>query len=203
MTLSGRLDAWLERYGQWVVRNRLYSLLAFVLITVGIGWTSSQRVVAEGVPVDFTPQAMFLNDGPEVQAQRRAEAIFGVEDTTLALMVEGDLRSESSIAYLKALQDILESAPRVERVDSVVSAQVNIGEGWIEMVHPLDELPPTEALDLIGEDPLFKGVLLSEDQQLTVFRVRLDEMEEIAILGPAVREVVARAESIELSLIHI
>ena len=141
---------------------------------------------------------MFLNDGPEVQHQRAVEEVFGVEDTTLALMVEGDLTSHESIAYLRNLHSVLEATHGVVRVDSLVNIEINMGEGeWLDMANPLDRVPPEEALQRINADPLIQGLLLSEDQRLTVFRVRLEAIEEIAQLAPIVKGVIHNAHELE------
>ena len=195
---QGRLGDLFEAYGRWLVRNRAICSLLFVVISAIIGVQAVQKVAKDGPPVDFTPQAMFLNDGPEVQHQRAVEEVFGVEDTTLALMVEGDLTSHESIAYLRNLHSVLEATPGVVRVDSLVNIEINMGEGeWLDMANPLDRVPSEEALERINADPLIQGLLLSEDQRLTVFRVRLEAIEEIAQLAPIVKGVIHNAHELE------
>ena len=73
-----------------------------------------------------------------------------------------------------------------------------MGDGeWLDMASPLDRVPPEEALELIHSDPLIQGLLLSEDHRLTVFRVRLEAIEEIALLAPIVKGVIDAAHGLE------
>ena len=63
----------LERYGAHIA-----SLLT--ILSLLLGWKVFQHINEEGIPLDFTPQSIFLDDGDMVQQLRTIEEEFGRED---------------------------------------------------------------------------------------------------------------------------
>ena len=53
----------------------LLSILSGIL-----AWNVYQQIEEEGIPLDFTPQSIFLDDGEMVQHLRAVEQTFGRED---------------------------------------------------------------------------------------------------------------------------
>lgn len=62
--VSRGLAAW----GRWVARHRGPSALLAALVTALLLLGSARRVLEDGVPIDFTPQALFIDQGAEVDA---------------------------------------------------------------------------------------------------------------------------------------
>ncbi len=185
-------------WGRLVVRRRGLVSALLALLTVAIAAAAAARVARDGVPLDFTPQAIFMDAGPEFDRLARIEAEFGKDDNDLLLLVDGDLESEAGVAYLRALHAAAESTPGVERVDSVVTATVlEGGDGLLTVVTPLDERPREDAFDILATDPVLGGMMLSADHRTTAVRVRIDTaLARVAALAPPIHAVVAAAEAV-------
>jgi len=190
----------LERLGRAFVRHRglaLALVLAFTALTqVALGL----RVWRDGVPVDFTPQALFIDKGEEIDALRSIEETFGREDNDVIFIVDGLPADAAGVAALKDLHETLASHPMVERVDSPVSASVLVDEdGALMAISPLDDRPPGEALKLLSEAPATRKLLVSEDAHTVALRVRLSsELDRVADLAPQVHAVDDLAHTVDL-----
>ena len=82
-------------YGRSLVAHKGKVLLSILLLsllsTVGIILRVQQEI-----PVDFTPQAIFMDNSPELLRLREIEKTFGREDNDWIIIVEGDLNSPST-----------------------------------------------------------------------------------------------------------
>jgi predicted RND superfamily exporter protein len=192
--------ALLEAYGRWTVRRRWLALGLCLLITALALGLIARRLAGDRMPVDFTPQVLFMDSTPALERMKAMEQVFGREDNDLVLLLEGLEPSAASVAALRGLHEAMERDPRVERVDSVVNAQVAVAEdGGIRVLSPLDELPPAEAFALLSADPVLGGLVMARDGRTTALRVRIQrEREKMEVLAPAVRELVDTARAVPL-----
>lgn len=193
------LESLAEAYGRAIVRHRGKALLLCLLLSLVSAVLIGLRV-QDGIPVDFTPQALFMDEGEELERLTRIEAVFGREDNDVVLLVEGELATEEGIEALRAVHQAVEALPTVERVDSLVSAtMVLASEGGLRVVRPLDHFPPAQAIAQAAADPALAGLLLSREGDLAAVRVRIDrDLERVAELGPQVDAVVQAARQVQL-----
>lgn len=185
-----------ESYGRALVRHRALVALILVLFSVaaaaGIAW----RLDRDGLPVDFTPQALFMDDGPEFNRLAEIEAQFGREDNTLVFLLEGPLDTAEGWEWMADLHKRVGEHPQVERVDSLFSASVTEASEGMITVRSLADLGPKEALRRARTDPVLAGLLVSPDGQRTVIRARLDPtLERIPEVAPVVHALKDLAEA--------
>jgi hypothetical protein len=188
------LDAW----GRGLFAHRGLCSAAVLLVSALLIGLAGYRVQRFGVPVDFTPQSLFIDEGEAVDDLRRVQSTFGRDDNDLLLLVEGPLASEAGAAYLRALHSRMAADPDVERVDSLVNAPLlrSEGPGQIEIIPALDLGSPAESVVAATADPSITPLLLSPEGDLTVVRARVRrELVEVADLGPAVDRLVAAARA--------
>jgi hypothetical protein len=75
-------------------------VLITMLATAGI----AQRI-SEGMPVDFTPQAMFMGDGGEWDRLQSYEEEFGAEDNTMIALIEGPVNTNAGLDLLTRIHE--------------------------------------------------------------------------------------------------
>ncbi len=190
----------LEAYGRWAVRRRGLAAALCALLTLlalaGGGW----RLSVDSLPVDFTPQALFMDSTPALDRMQVMEETFGREDNDLVLVLDGLQASTASVEALRALHGAMEADPRVERVDSVVDAELAEREGQgIRVINPIDELPPAQALARLADDPVLGGLIMARDGSATAIRVRIErQREKVADLAPVIDDLVAAAQAVAL-----
>ena len=187
------------RFGRLVVAHRGWMLLLVAAITAaslaGLG-----LVMASGLPVDFTPQALFQDDSPAIQRLTEIEETFGREDNDLVIVLEGPIGEAGAVEAIRALHAAVEADPHVASVDSLANATIIEAEGgMLTVVSVLDDLTPAEAVARLAADPSHGGLLVARDQQAAELRVHLDpSLERVGELTPAIKSVMARVEAVAL-----
>lgn len=197
-TRANALQRLIARWARLCAERRGLALVLLLLVSVAVGAPAGLRLVRGGAPVDFTPQAMFIDTGPEVAQLRLAEQHFGREDNDLVLIVRGAVASAEGAAYVAALHTALEGSPLVERVDSPHNAAVLTQvDGALTQAHPGADTPGAEGLRALANDPATRRLLVSEDLDTVAVRARvLRERRAVAELSPAVSTLVAAAEAV-------
>ncbi len=186
-----------ERYGRWVVRRRWVAVTLLALLTLlavlGIG-----RRLQQGLPVDFTPQAIFIDQGPMLDRLREIEQQFGRSDNDLLLVLSGPaLPSPAGEAALRALHAAMADDADVVQVDSLLTAPLVRSDDSGLIIGPaLEGRSLAQALPLAEEEPALRGLLVSADGLTTMIRARIDgRLLTIAELAPAVWRLKATAEA--------
>ena len=191
------MSAWFAVLGRALARHRAPSLACVLVLTALLGGLGLERVIRTGPPVDFTPQAVFMDGGTEVTEVERVAAI-GRDDNDLVILVQGPLASAEGRSALRGMHEVLAADPRVERVESLVTATtVRSVDGLLEVVQPWTDLPPAEGLAVAAADPVLSGLLVSTDGDTTAIRARVDRsLEKVADLSPVVWELVEAVEAV-------
>lgn len=173
-------------WGRALVRHRRLGLLAIVLLT-GLAALAIGLRLSRGLPVDFTPQALFMDGGAAIERLEALEARWGRDDNDLILLVEGELARPEVLAWLDALQAALQGLPELVAVEGIATATVLRREGEaMRVLVPVKELPPAEALAALAGDPLLRRLLISPEGDLTALRLRIEPARErVADLQPA------------------
>ena len=69
--------AWAASWGRRCAERPRSAALILLLITLLLAIPAGLRLRAGGLPLDFTPQALFIDAGPAVAQLRAAEVHFG------------------------------------------------------------------------------------------------------------------------------
>ena len=172
----------LERYGV-----HLASLLT--IFSLILGWKVYQHVATEGVPLDFTPQSIFLDDGEMVQQLRAIEKDFGREDNDFLILLTGDgLTNDEGQQWLQTLHERMEEVEGVMQVLSLVNAPfvsseddlLTIGTGW-------EQKDPWR---IIQTQPIFRNLLSNETGTVQVIQVRVEkEHKKVSTLQPIYNDI--------------
>jgi uncharacterized protein len=194
--VSGVLAAW----ARFTVRRPGRALLLVLIVTLVAAATAAARIARDGPPLDFTPQALFMDGGPEFDRMARIEREFGREDNDVMLLLEGDIGTPEGVDAIRALHAAMIDIPGVERVESLVTATVMSGEDGLLLVDvPLDDMAPAEALKRVSADPLLHRLLVSDDGRVTAVVVRIKgDRVRVAELEPVVDAIAEKARAVSL-----
>lgn len=182
------------RYGQWLVRYRVITLIFIICISVLSAASIIHRIQNE-IPIDFTPQAIFMDKSPQILRLREIEQTFGREDNDWIIILKGELSKKDSLEYIEQLHTELESLPFVEMVQSLYNAASvqNIDE-QTEILSIWDTPNP---IDTATNDPFLKRAFISEDGTRTIIRVRIERgRERVSDLEPAIRTLLKTVRAI-------
>lgn len=190
----------LEAFGRRCVERRGPLLAVWLLFTAALAALAGLTVAQRGLPLDFTPQSLFMDGGPEIERLTAIEAVFGREDNDLVILLHGDLGSPAGAAALAAMHAAAAGAADVERVDSPVNAPVvDAADGQLLVRVPWEDAPPAAALARLAAEPAYRRLLVSADADTAAIRVRIRrDLERVADLEPALRAVLARVEAVPL-----
>ena len=188
---------WPEAFGRWLVRKRWHALLLIILLSILSGSAIVKRLQI-GLPVDFTPQAIFFDDGPELNRLRQIESDFGREDNDLVVLLYGkNLMSEEGFEVIEQIHEQLRQSKMVTDVDSLYSAMV--ASPGLLTVDSIWEAPAEERLELLLRQPPYKRFLISENGDTTAIRARIDPSKErVDDLNPAISDLKSRIERVPL-----
>lgn len=177
-----------ERYGRWIATHRVAASLLIIFITIASTFGIVHRV-QQGVPIDFTPQAMFMSEGGMWERLQNYEEEFGVEDNTMVVLVEGPVNSTEGVEFLQALHDAVEARPRIKKVQSLVNASIVESDesGMLLLRDAINDgdAPLTDA----AKDPFLGTFLISPDQQVVTLQIHLDDdLDKIADIAPVIND---------------
>ncbi len=169
-------------------------------VTLALLAAMVHRVATDGVPVDFTPQALFIDKGEEIDRLRAFEDTFGREDNTVLLLVQDLPQTSEGVEALRRLHEVVEAVPQVDEVVSPVDATVLVDDsGALQAIVPLDDRPAKEALALLSESPSTRKLLISDNGDTIALRVRLSaDLDRVADLAPVVHSLTSAAAGVPL-----
>lgn len=186
----------LDRFAALVTERRG---LTFALIGLWLA-AAAVTVLTRGVPVDFSPQALFRTFETQQAIDDRFVEHFGsTENVALVIVRAEDVTAHAPLSYLHAVGLELQTREYAERVESVsLSAIPRAGApGELLVNSPVEGTDVTveEAValhDALASTALLDGVLVSDDHDTAVVAVFLAEgMEALAALQPTIRDIEA------------
>ena len=77
------------RWAEFLFKYGKHLIVTVILLTLGMGFLVISTVQSQGVPLDFTPQAIFLDEGELLQELNTIEETFGREDNTFIVLLKG------------------------------------------------------------------------------------------------------------------
>ena len=165
---------WGERIVARLYDLRWLALIAALLLTGLAGWKAST------VGVDNAVEIWFLEGDPTLEAYAAFQDDYG-NDEVVALAVhdpEGILRPEG-YARLREVGRIAEAVEGIAEVRSLVTETGIRGDGEVievdELVPADDQVDPATLLN----DPLLRGVMVSEDGKTAIVFARMEAMDDI------------------------
>jgi predicted RND superfamily exporter protein len=187
-----------EAFGRWIVRRRWLALAIILLLTM-LSLLGIHRRVSVEVPVDFTPQAIFIDRGPMIDRLREIEQSFGREDNDLLLILTGPGLDDAGEA-IAALHEAIEADEDVEQVTSLHNTPLIEQQDGQLLIRPaLQDRPLSQALDAVAADPILSRLMVSPDGETTVLRARIrGDITRVAQLEPVVSRLVQRARDVPL-----
>jgi predicted RND superfamily exporter protein len=193
-----------ERLGRLIMRHRVAATLLLLLLTVGAALGCLSRV-GEGVPIDFTPQALF-NEDEENAGALSLRQYWGKDDNEVMVLLRGPVFTDEGLETLIALHRAVAADPEAEEVMSLVSVGVPIRDegGAVRVATLLSELPADARAmaDLERRalaEPALAGALVAKDGGMATLRVSLpDALERAAEIKPAVLRLRAAAAGVPL-----
>ncbi|MFT4978266.1 MAG: putative RND superfamily exporter protein, partial [Myxococcota bacterium] len=189
-----------ESLGRALVRHRYAALVILLFITALAGLGIANRL-QQGAPIDFTPQAIFIDSGPMITRLREIEQTFGREDNDLLLLLDGPaLTTPAGEEALRSLYDAVYADPDVVSVTSLLQTPLMRADDGLLIIEPaLEGRDMAAALVAAAEDPYLRGLMVSADQQTTALRVRVDPaLTRVAELAPVIHRLTDTAQAISL-----
>ena len=165
------MNEWFYKYGHCLVYNKGKFLLAIILFSIFSIAGIVHRVQKE-IPVDFTPQAIFMDGGSEFVRLREIEETFGREDNDWIVVIEGDLKNQETRHYIQSVHTRMEELPFVTNVQSLFNlASAQKKNTDIEILSVWDAEDP---ITTAQQDPFLRRAFVSEDGKTTTIRIRID-----------------------------
>jgi len=154
-----------ENHPWWalfLVQKRIPLLLVLGVLTLASAWQ------ARLLQFNFSPDNIFVIDDPIATFyDEKLRPAFGHDANTVVVVVDGDLQKPKTQQLVARLHGQLQSVPAVERVRSLVSAQL-AGMGGLGSVPLFDgEKANVTALQAAAKDPMMRRLLVDEKLQLT------------------------------------
>lgn len=169
-----------------------------VLLTLVLGACAGIAFIAfRGVPVDFTPQALFTTFEEQADIDARFRETFGSTDNVALLIVRApDVLDAPVVETIHALSLWASDRTFAKRVESITLSPLPRSGAPGELLvdspirGPTVDAEEVDALRAALEGPsLLEGTLISEDRDTTVVAIFLGEgMEVSASLRPAILE---------------
>lgn len=208
MTGGGR-SAILDAVAESVTTYRAYTLAAIAGIVIG----SLTLVALLGIPVDFTPQALFKTFEEQQDIDERFAEHFGsTENVAMVIVRAPDVLELGIVQWMHQLGEELEEQEYADRVESITLSAIPragptgadglVGELLVDS--PIDG-PDVDAQELaelrsaLDGSTLFDGVLIGEGRTVAIVAVILaDGHDALAELEPAVIDMRSRIADADL-----
>lgn len=178
-------NRWLEASVDWLIQYRR-PLLAMCLLAGVLAYGPSRRL-----EFDRSVEGLFHKDDPRLANYLEDKRLFGGAETTMVAYSDPDLLSVAGLKRVEQLDAALRAVPGVQGVISLAQARLpgsplsskTLREHLMEDKVDADELRKT-----LLDSHLYRGRLLSDDGQTTLFLVSL---------APVGSEAPPRADTIE------
>ena len=199
----------MQRYITFVVRHRLAVVLAIALVTVGLA------TQIRHVHLEIRRRAALPQDHPYVKIQNRISDLFGGEAIAIIGVIanHGDIFTPAILAKIYRITNKLRDTTGV--IDSSlfsiaapnVKAVIPGADGMMD-IHALMDGPPRTAeeierlRDIIQEDKLFRGNLISSDGTAAVIVAEFDDRVTDPEIARRIDEIVGpeRDQSVTIAL---
>ena len=189
------MNEFFYRYGRLLYRNK-HVALAIILFFSALSILGIIHRVQKEIPVDFTPQAIFMDNSPEMLRLREIENTFGREDNDWLIVLSGALDTPQSKHYIETVHTKMEALPFVEHVESLYNAASLQKTDLDPEIISLWETQNT--IQTAQQDPFLLRAFVSEDGSRTLIRVRIErQREKVSDLAPAINTLIETLHEIQ------
>ncbi len=149
--------------------------------------------------IDPSSEVLFPAGGDARRLYERSRRMLGGDDPIVVAVGFDDLFRRDNLERVRAITDALEGIDGVDRVLSLATApNVRAVESDVVVDPFLQDLPQSpEELDALRDsllrNPLYRGVLTSEDGRTTAFLVYLEDMSDQAFVRSGIDAKIAEA----------
>ena len=164
---------WFEALGRWVYHNRMKTLVAVMLVVVGLA--SNLR----NMTIDTSSDSFFHEDDPALLDYNAYRDQFGLDERIVVAVRASQVFDEQVLEKLRALHEDLENdVPHIDDITSLINARNTRGEADQLVVEDLLEHWPRNAAELAAvrdrarQNPLYRNMLLSEDGTFTTIIIQ-------------------------------
>ena len=200
---SGPPNALLRAIAEAVTEHRKVTLACVAGIVVG----ALTLVALLGIPVDFTPQALFKTFEEQQDIDERFAEHFGsTENVAMVIVRADDVLTLEILAWMHEIGGQLKDQVYADRVESItlsaipragpLDADGNVTELLVDSPIEGDDVEPEELEALrtaLDNSTLFDGILISESRSVAIVAVVLaDGYDPLAELEPAVNDIRTR-----------
>lgn len=167
----------IDRYADWVLRNKWIVLLLCVLSVAGMAYGAKFLTFTNDYRVFFS------KENPQLLAFENLQNTYSKNDNLMLILVpeNGDVFTQNNLQAIAWLTEKLWQTPYSSRVDSITNFQHTYAEGDDLMVEDLfyaDEQLGPEELQQVREtainEPLLVHRLISEDGAITGVNVTIE-----------------------------
>ena len=172
-----------DKWSSAVFQYRKILLALLLLLTSLLTILVTHKVQKEGIPLDFTPQSIFMDNGEMVRSLHQIEQDFAREDNDFLILLQSN---ESLLPYKDSIAELhhdLSQIAGVTQTLSLVNAQsISPGAMGIELQDIWLSDNPWKVAD---ENPIFHHLLGDASGHLMVIQVRAQpDLEKVADLEP-------------------
>jgi predicted RND superfamily exporter protein len=185
-----RAPAWIVSYLRWVLSHRIAMTVLLLLATVGAGAIAARGVLSTALP------ELFFAGNPKYDRHQQLARRFANDEIIAVAFKEPQLATPDVFARLTALEKDLEKLKWVRRVTSVASLEQIVNQDDVLTIRPYGKLAvesaaqAKKALAAIAKDPLYRGVYLGKNQDVTVVLVepKVDPKRAVELWTPYLAE---------------
>jgi len=160
-----------QRYLQFVLRHRVFVLLAIGLVTALAGWSLSHGSIGSSVI------KLFFGDNPKYTEYRALADQFGGSDVMVVAFEDEELLTAEGLARVSRMAERARALPFIRRVDSFESAAHIQVQDEDLLLEPYTEIagrvPAAELRARVLKDPLISGWLIAADGDATAMLLEL------------------------------
>ena len=162
-----------RRYVTFVLRHRVLVLLAFAALSVASGMTLTHAVIAS------SPKKLFFGDSPDFARYIERCRLFANDEVVLVGVSAPDILAPEALARLQAATEAIEAMPEVAHVDSPATVRLVEGRpGRLVVERLVDRMAEgpdaaAAARRTLLDDPLYRGLVVSDDQRAGLVVVEL------------------------------
>jgi predicted RND superfamily exporter protein len=163
--------------------------LLCLLVTVVAVLGGLPRLRDGGLPIDFTPQALFNQDKDNAEILALTTQAWGRDDNDVWVLIEGPIFTQQGLDLVTQVHQAVSELAIIARVDSLASLYIPIRQvdGSVQILPLLDAGSPREIRTLAASQPGVLGLFAGQAGQLAMVRAHMaDELESVTDIKPGV-----------------
>lgn len=175
-----KIESVFEKLANIVIRHSVLVLLTICVPVVGLIVTQMPKL-----KVDTSVDGFLLNSDPALVEYTKFKDEYGRDDLIAVGVRSDEIFSLEFLEKLRSLHEEIESIEFVEEVNSLINARSTWGDEDQLIIEDLFEVWPQTSKDLALlkekaiNNPLYKNLILSPENDFTVLSIKVDTFETI------------------------